>query len=268
MAKALLVRLQPSVLSKKLNKNKNFILETFWFFVIFIIMETKKCIKCNEIKSLTEFNKNVGKRDGVGSLCKLCHKEYRRNHYLKNKEKVLKQVENYRLVNPDKYVYTTQLMNRYNKKSGRTIEIKCCKCENKIFATKNEIDSDKKMYCSGMCKKLDNKSSYYSYLKDVRRRSMVKKLDFDLTEHFIKELLEVTQNNKCAVTNCPIKIKNKNEESFLFETASLDRRDNTKGYTKDNVQWVMLGINYMKMDCTVEELYKTLDLIKEYYKKV
>jgi hypothetical protein len=229
-------------------------------------METKKCIKCNEIKPLLEFNKNAKKRGGVNALCKICHKEYRRNHYLKNKQKVLEQVENYRLLNPEKYVYKTQLMNRYNKKAGRVIEIQCCKCENKIFATKSEINSKQKMYCSYTCKKLDNKTPYAYYLKNVKRRSVVKKLEFDLNEEFIKDLLEVKQNNKCAITGCPIKVKSKNEESFLYETASLDRIDSSKGYTKDNVHWVMLGVNYMKMDCTIEELIKTLDLIKEHYK--
>lgn len=37
------------------------------------------------------------------------------------------------------------------------------------------------------------------------------------------------------------------------QTASLDRIDNTKGYTEDNVQWVHKIINKMKSDLTQED---------------
>jgi hypothetical protein len=37
----------------------------------------KKCGKCGEAKSLTEFYKNKARHDGVDSRCKLCRKKYR-----------------------------------------------------------------------------------------------------------------------------------------------------------------------------------------------
>lgn len=234
-------------------------------------METKKCIKCDEIKPLLEFNKNAKKRCGVNALCKICHKEYRRNHYLKNKEKVYKQVRDYRVLHPEKYNFANETNDdrktRINKKAGRVFEKKCACCNKIILVTKLDLLSEKKQYCSLECKATTHKTDYYCYLRDIPKRAEKKKLEFDLTEEFIKDLLEVKQNNKCAITGCPIKVKSKNKESFLYETASLDRIDSSKGYTKDNVNWVMLGINYMKIDCSVEELIKTLDLIKEHYKK-
>ena len=36
-------------------------------------------------------------------------------------------------------------------------------------------------------------------------------------------------------------------------TASLDRIDSSKGYTKDNVQWVHKDINYIKRDLSDSE---------------
>lgn len=78
-------------------------------------METKKCTKCGEIKSTTEFYKNSRSKDGLKTWCKICHledskkrekkynekrrlyrlenkEEYRvkkRVYYLENKEKIL-----------------------------------------------------------------------------------------------------------------------------------------------------------------------------------
>lgn len=243
----------------------------FGISVIFIIMETKKCIKCNEVKPLSEFNKNAKKRGGVNALCKICHKEYRRDHYLKNKEKVYKQVKEYRILNPEKYVFSKDSLldvkTKNNKKAGRIFEKNCSYCESTILVNKTDFLSDKKQYCSLECKKTSYKSNYYHYLRGIPKRAKNKKIEYNLSEDFIRDLLENKQNNKCAITGCPIKIKEAKLESLLYETASLDRIDSNKGYTKDNVHWVMLGINYMKMDCSVEELIKTLDLIKEYYKK-
>ena len=76
--------------------------------------ETKKCSKCLEIKSLNEFNKNKSKKFGVASVCKICHSNYRKEHYIKNKTKVIEQVNEYRVKNPDKV--TKYTMNAFSKK--------------------------------------------------------------------------------------------------------------------------------------------------------
>jgi hypothetical protein len=45
-------------------------------------MANAKCYVCKEEKPLSEFSKNG---DKPGSMCKECHKEYARKHYLENK---------------------------------------------------------------------------------------------------------------------------------------------------------------------------------------
>lgn len=35
-------------------------------------METKKCPKCNEVKSTSEFHKNASAKDGLQNYCKTC----------------------------------------------------------------------------------------------------------------------------------------------------------------------------------------------------
>ena len=50
----------------------------------------KKCSKCKVDKVLEDFSKiSSGKKDGVSSWCKCCHKEYCKNWHNKNKTKVL-----------------------------------------------------------------------------------------------------------------------------------------------------------------------------------
>ena len=80
------------------------------------------------------------------------------------------------------------------------------------------------------------------------------------------DLFETKQKRKCAITKVPIEIKGKKEKAVIYKSASLDRIDSNKGYVKTNVQWVMLGVNYMKMNFPEKDLHKALFLIKENYK--
>jgi hypothetical protein len=91
-----------------------------------------------------------------------------------------------------------------------------------------------------------------------------KNIEFDLDEVFLEELLK-NQNGLCGVTNVPIIIPTKNETK-IYETASLDRVDNSKGYIKGNVMWVALGVNYMKNRHSNEDLKELIDRIFKYRK--
>lgn len=55
------------------------------------------------------------------------------------------------------------------------------------------------------------------------------------------------------------------EKKTLHGSASLDMIDSSRGYTEDNVQWVCLGINYMKLNYSDEDLHLLLGMIKEKY---
>jgi hypothetical protein len=55
----------------------------------------------------------------------------------------------------------------------------------------------------------------------------------------------------------------KNSVTKIYETASLDRIDNKKGYIKGNVRWVLLGINYMKNRHSDEDLNILINKIKK-----
>lgn len=224
----------------------------------------KKCTKCLETKDATEFNKSKSHKGGLSYLCKSCHSEYRKQHYLRNKDKVIEQVKEYKLNNPDKYSDKNR-MNKYSKRAGRINECKCSKCDNIVYQTNTELLSNKKTYCSKECRYKDNKSVYYLYLAEIKKRSIKSGKDFNLTEHFIKDLLENKQKNKCKITSIDIRLFKEKEKKTLHGSASLDRIDSSRGYTEDNVQWVCLGINYMKLNYSDEDLHLLLGMIKEKY---
>lgn len=47
----------------------------------------KLCFKCGIAKPTEEFARNPARPDGLNSQCRSCHSQYRRQHYLKNRQK-------------------------------------------------------------------------------------------------------------------------------------------------------------------------------------
>jgi hypothetical protein len=80
----------------------------------------KKCSKCGEEKSLSEFSKDKSKPDGYYSSCKDCSYKWQRNNYLKNKDKVLQHHKEYYLKTKDgryeKYKITLDAWRKSHRK--------------------------------------------------------------------------------------------------------------------------------------------------------
>lgn len=231
----------------------------------------KKCCKCSLDKSVSEFSKNKAKKDGLASVCKNCHKEYRHQHYLENKSKVLKQVGEYR--NND--TINKSYLNKYESlkkhhpnitinhiKSNRIHPVVCCVCDKEYFKSKKDVKENN--FCSSGCVGFFNFNPFVFYLQNVVKRSKKKGYECDLDSEYLKELFD-SQNGLCGMTGVPINLPNKKEETKIYETASLDRIDNKLGYIKGNVRWVVLGINYMKNRHSDEDLIILINKIKESY---
>lgn len=93
---------------------------------------------------------------------------------------------------------------------------------------------------------------YLSIKFGASRRS----IPFDLSAQFLWELY-LKQDRLCAITNLPIILVNatsKSNPDWKVITASLDRIDNTKGYTKDNVWWVHKTMNQLKNNMSMSDL--------------
>lgn len=81
----------------------------------------------------------------------------------------------------------------------------------------------------------------------------------DLTTDFVLKLLK-KQNYRCAITNIPIMFAG---DGFpLHLRASIDRIDNSKGYTKENIQLVSLPINHAKNKGTNTDILNLVNQIR------
>jgi hypothetical protein len=94
------------------------------------------------------------------------------------------------------------------------------------------------------------------YWKQLEKNAIERDLLFILTIEEAWDIF-VSQDNKCALTGIPLTLHNP-------KTASLDRIDSTKDYTKDNVQWVHIRVNKLKMDMPEKELYYWCEKIYKY----
>lgn len=90
-------------------------------------------------------------------------------------------------------------------------------------------------------------------------RKCREKLDFNVDVEFLWELF-LNQDRKCALSGQELIMPAWKTKG----TASLDRIDSTKGYTKDNVQWIHKDINRMKNIFEQDYFIKTCRLIGEY----
>jgi len=85
-----------------------------------------------------------------------------------------------------------------------------------------------------------------TYFNGVKISAERRNIPFNLT---IKDLwdLFLKQDRKCALSNLLLDFTYGNKRKYRGN-ASLDRIDSTKGYIKDNVQWVHKDINFMKQN--------------------
>ncbi len=105
--------------------------------------------------------------------------------------------------------------------------------------------------------KSDKYSPFRSYLRSATRR--FKECDLDL--EYLYKIWEL-QKGMCPYTNLKMNLRihtyrNKKNNINLHQ-ASLDRIDSTKGYIKGNVEFICLGINYLKSSFSKEQVINFL----------
>ena len=94
--------------------------------------------------------------------------------------------------------------------------------------------------------------------QEIKKGADRRKISFNIT---IQEMWDVyeKQEGKCAITGMPIwfgRVRVSHETN-----ASLDRIDSVKGYTKDNVEWVLKDINRAKGTLDKEYFIKLCNLV-------
>ncbi len=65
--------------------------------------DTKTCVVCGQTKSISNFYKNPGSKDGHRNDCTDCFLKKRKEWYLRNREEAIRRTQTWRKRNPDKY---------------------------------------------------------------------------------------------------------------------------------------------------------------------
>ena len=132
-------------------------------------MESKTCIKCGEVKPLSEFYKDKGKKDGHYGACKKCVLQLRKEYYSENRDKrleykkeydsrpenrdkILEYQKEYRSENRDKL---SEYMKDYNSKQENKDRKKCLELQRSYGITLDEYNemSHNQKGCCAICGK-------------------------------------------------------------------------------------------------------------------
>ena len=92
-------------------------------------------------------------------------------------------------------------------------------------------------------------------------------LSFEVTSEQLWELFQ-KQNGCCALSGVLLSLSTTIDKNHNIDrtnhTASLDRIDNSKPYTIDNVQWIHKVLNHMRRQYSVEEYITWCRLVTQH----
>ena len=103
----------------------------------------------------------------------------------------------------------------------------------------------------------DKHSPFKWFMRVVKRRNKTKGKEFDIDLEFLSNLWEA-QSGVCPFTGWELKLPfhstDWDKDDDKLKRASLDRIDNSKGYTKGNLRFVSLMANYCRNEFTDEDV--------------
>lgn len=106
-----------------------------------------------------------------------------------------------------------------------------------------------------------------TFYKKIQSNALKRKLEFNLSIDELWQLF-LDQDMKCALTGVNINIVNATiSHNYHLNTASLDRIDSKKGYTKNNIRWIHKAINHLRSDIGDEDFIYLCHLIVNKFPK-
>lgn len=131
-----------------------------------------------------------------------------------------------------------------------------CSCGKIIRCKKTLVKSGRKKSCGCIQQQSEYVSKYIMrmYWTSLILNAKNRDISFELDPKDLDNVLE-QQNFQCKLSGIPISLP-KNSDEFLLDrewTASVDRIDSSKNYTKDNIQFVHKDINKMKMNLSQKQ---------------
>jgi hypothetical protein len=144
---------------------------------------------------------------------------------------------------------TWRLSNGEKKHSPRPDCRKCAGAQHQLRYTKELQNGDPWKLAGELINRMRDRTKKHNYSEAV-----------DFTK---EEVVEIITNGKCSVTGYPFKLgttgSNKCKNPF---NPSPDRLDNSKGYSKDNVQWVVFIYNTMRNSFNDKDVKSFLEHLK------
>ncbi len=159
-------------------------------------------------------------------------------------------------------------LEKYNHKSHQKMKF-LCYCGKTFYAKPNKIFDGHTKSCgcllikNGELKSKRYKEISYSYFKRIIRGAKLRRYKFNLTIKYLWNLF-LKQNKRCAYSNQELTFSRNICLKPQDQTASLDRKNNLKGYVVGNVQWIHKDINFMKQDMGDKEFIKMCKKISDF----
>jgi hypothetical protein len=144
------------------------------------------------------------------------------------------------------------VLQRVASKNGNSIWLCLCDCGKSREYAGVILTAGKAVSCG--CGRVGKNSSHFSGFKDisahywghVRSNAAVRGLEFSIGIEEVWKTYE-NQNKKCALSGLDIVFSSSPKQiANKFQTASIDRIDNSIGYIPENIQILHKDINKMK----------------------
>ena len=193
---------------------------------------SKECCCCHEIKSVSEFSKQKGKKDGLCSKCKECYKQYCKD----NAEKIKEQQKQYYENNTEeikerhkKYCKDNAEKIKEQKKQYRKDNAEKIKEQRKQYRKDNakKVKEQQKQYYENNAKKVKERQKQYYENNAEKIKEYNKQYRKDNAEHYkqynkqynTKQVQEALQQIKIEVESNPEKynyIENKKIYGIIY----------------------------------------------------
>lgn len=238
---------------------------------VIFMSETKVCTKCGkEFPATSEyFRRNSKCKDGLGSQCKQCQKEYNKKYNIENKEKKNAHNREYRAnnkefvkerwyANAEKYKerqrqYAIENAEKLKEKSKQFRDKH--KEELKLKSKKyyEEHKQERIEYYKGYCERNPEKARIWALHKAKRRQARKRNLPATLTEQDWLDALEYFDNS-CAYCGCD------NERLFQEHVIPLSKDGY---YTRSNIIPGCRKCNNNKTNYDMETWYRRQPFFSE-----
>lgn len=158
---------------------------------------------------------------------------------------------------------------------NRSIRWKCrCSCGEVTTVSSNALRTNDIVSCGCYHREIElskKKNRGFGevpdrYWGEVKNGAKRRKLSVDITAEDA-HIVFLKQDRKCALSGEPIFFGKHNGKRLAGGTASLDRIDSSRGYCVDNIQWLHVDINRMKLAYANEYFVQTCIKIANHSQK-